>query len=110
MVTASHKGRNGGRGGHSQSRSRPGSRPGSSEPPAIGRCTQRCSYGPMVSPGSRRTITLAGSRLPLPPLSCRPDYDYGLRHSSIARALLRSVPIKIVADWHDTSVAMIERH
>jgi hypothetical protein len=35
---------------------------------------------------------------------------YSLRHSSIARALLRRVPIKLVADWHDTSVAMIERH
>jgi hypothetical protein len=35
---------------------------------------------------------------------------YGLRHSSIARALLRGLPIKVVADWHDTSVAMIEAH
>lgn len=35
---------------------------------------------------------------------------YSLRHSSIVRMLLRNVPIKIVADQHDTSVAMIERH
>jgi integrase len=35
---------------------------------------------------------------------------YALRHSSIARALLRNVPIKIVADWHDTSTGQIERH
>jgi hypothetical protein len=35
---------------------------------------------------------------------------YSLRHSSIVRALLRNVPIKVVADWHDTSTAMIERH
>jgi integrase len=35
---------------------------------------------------------------------------YALRHSSIARALLRGLPIKVVADWHDTSVAMIEAH
>jgi integrase len=35
---------------------------------------------------------------------------YSLRHSSIARALLRNCPIKIVADWHDTSVGQIERH
>jgi predicted NAD-dependent protein-ADP-ribosyltransferase YbiA (DUF1768 family) len=35
---------------------------------------------------------------------------YALRHSSIARALLRGVPIKIVADWHDTSTAIIEKH
>jgi hypothetical protein len=35
---------------------------------------------------------------------------YALRHSSIARALLRNVPIKIAADWHDTSTGQIERH
>ena len=33
---------------------------------------------------------------------------YALRHSSICRALLRNVPIKIVAANHDTSVKMIE--
>jgi hypothetical protein len=33
-----------------------------------------------------------------------------LRHSSIARALLRNVPIKVVADWHNTSTGQIERH
>jgi integrase len=35
---------------------------------------------------------------------------YALRHSSIARALLRGAPIKVVADWHDTSVGQVERH
>ena len=35
---------------------------------------------------------------------------YALRHSSIARALLRGLPVKIVADWHDTSVGQIEAH
>ena len=35
---------------------------------------------------------------------------YSLRHSSIARALLRGLPVKIVADWHDTSVGQIEAH
>jgi hypothetical protein len=35
---------------------------------------------------------------------------YSLRHSSIARALLRGTPIKVVAEWHDTSVPIIERH
>jgi integrase len=34
---------------------------------------------------------------------------YTLRHSSIQRALLRSVPVRVVATQHDTSVAMIER-
>src|SRR5262249_6433622 len=35
---------------------------------------------------------------------------YALRHSSITRALLRGVPVRVVADQHDTSVAMIERN
>ena len=32
-----------------------------------------------------------------------------LRHSSIIRALLAGVPIRVVAVSHDTSVAMLER-
>jgi integrase len=35
---------------------------------------------------------------------------YALRHSSIARMLLRNVPIRLVASLHNTSVAMIEKH
>jgi integrase len=35
---------------------------------------------------------------------------YSLRHSSIARMLLRNVPIRLVASLHNTSVAMIEKH
>jgi integrase len=35
---------------------------------------------------------------------------YALRHSSIARGLLRGLPIKVVADWHDTSTGQIEAH
>jgi integrase len=35
---------------------------------------------------------------------------YSLRHSSIVRMLLRSVPIRLIASLHDTSVAMIEKH
>jgi integrase len=34
---------------------------------------------------------------------------YALRHSSIQRALLKGVPVRLVADLHDTSTAMIER-
>jgi hypothetical protein len=34
---------------------------------------------------------------------------YCLRHSSIVRALLLNVPIRLVASLHNTSVAMIER-
>jgi len=35
---------------------------------------------------------------------------YALRHSSIVRALLRGVPVRVVAVQHDTSVVMIERN
>jgi integrase len=35
---------------------------------------------------------------------------YALRHSSIVRMILANVPIRIVADHHDTSVLMIERN
>ena len=34
---------------------------------------------------------------------------YALRHSSIVRALLANVPIRLVSAMHDTSVVMIER-
>jgi integrase len=35
---------------------------------------------------------------------------YALRHSSIVRALLKNVPIRLVASLHNTSVPMIEKH
>jgi len=35
---------------------------------------------------------------------------YALRHSSIVRQILAGVPIRVVADHHDTSVVMIERN
>jgi hypothetical protein len=35
---------------------------------------------------------------------------YALRHSSIARALLRGLPIAVVSRWHDTSPPIIEAH
>jgi hypothetical protein len=35
---------------------------------------------------------------------------YSLRHASIIRALLANVPVRIVANNHDTSIRMIERH
>ena len=34
---------------------------------------------------------------------------YALRHSSIIRALLAGVPVRVVAAGHDTSVAMLEK-
>jgi integrase len=39
-----------------------------------------------------------------------PVTSYALRHSSIVRALLVNVPVRVVASQHDTSVAMIERN
>ena len=35
---------------------------------------------------------------------------YALRHSSMARQILRNVPVRVVAVMHDTSVAMIEKN
>ena len=35
---------------------------------------------------------------------------YSLRHSSIVRMILANVPIRVVADHHDTSVAQIEKN
>jgi integrase len=35
---------------------------------------------------------------------------YCLRHSSIVRALLVNIPIRLIASLHNTSVAMIEKH
>jgi hypothetical protein len=35
---------------------------------------------------------------------------YALRHSNIVRQLLASVPVRVVAVNHDTSVSMIERN
>jgi integrase len=34
---------------------------------------------------------------------------YALRHSSIQRALLANVPVRLVATGHDTSIAMLEK-
>lgn len=36
--------------------------------------------------------------------------QYCLRHTSITRALLRGVPVSLVASMHDTSPPMIEKH
>jgi hypothetical protein len=33
-----------------------------------------------------------------------------LRHTSIVRAILANVPLRVIAAIHDTSVAMIERN
>ncbi|MBR1226131.1 tyrosine-type recombinase/integrase [Bradyrhizobium sp. AUGA SZCCT0176] len=44
-------------------------------------------------------------------IGCDPDATmYALRHSSIVRMLTASVPIRLVAALHNTSVKMIEKH
>jgi len=35
---------------------------------------------------------------------------YALRHSSVVRMLIKNIPVRVVADLHDTSVAMIEQN
>ena len=35
---------------------------------------------------------------------------YALRHTSIVRAILANVPLRVIAANHDTSVVMIERN
>ena len=35
---------------------------------------------------------------------------YSLRHSSIVRQLLKNVPVRLVAELHNTSIKMIEKH
>ena len=34
---------------------------------------------------------------------------YALRHSSVVRSILAGVPLRVIADLHDTSTATIER-
>jgi integrase len=95
------------------------------------------SKKPVPIPASlARKLAAAGERAPDAPLLTRPngrawDRDgrprpamlfgeiaaacgiectaYSLRHASIVRSLIRGVPIRITAQVHDTSVAMIEK-
>jgi len=112
MVPASHKGRGGGRGGHV----------GVPLTPALAAGLRKAAA---VRPGGAPLLTRADGAAWQPRIADHRDpferaaraaglpkgtTIYSLRHSSIARALLRGAPIKIVADWHDTSTAIIERH
>jgi integrase len=112
MIPASRKGRNGGRGGHvpvplmpalaaklaQVARGRAGSEP----------LLRRSDGKPWVPANNdhREPFEQAARAASLPPGTT----VYGLRHSSVARALLRGTPIKVVSDWHDTSTAMVEAH
>jgi hypothetical protein len=112
MVPASRKGRGGGRGGHV----------GVPLTPALAARLRQAAAGcPTSAPlltradGAAWRPRIADHRLLFERAARAAGLPegttiYALRHSSIARALLRSTPIKIVADWHDTSTAIIERH
>src|SRR6516164_3207416 len=112
MVPASHKGRGGGRGGHVGVPLTPGllarlkaaaaGRPASA--PLLTRA-DGAAWQPRVA-DHRDPFERAARAAGLP----KGTTIYALRHSSIARALLRGLPVKIVADWHDTSVGQIEAH
>lgn len=52
-----------------------------------------------------RPFRIAMAAAGLPPQTV----PYALRHSSVVRALLRGLATRLVADAHDTSVAMLER-
>ena len=112
MVPASHKGRGGGRGGHV----------GVPLTPSLAAGLRKAAAG---RPASAPLLTRADGAAWQPRIADHRDpferaaraaklpagtTIYALRHSSIARALLRGAPIKIVADWHDTSTAIIERY
>jgi len=109
MIPNSRKGRNGGRGGHT----------------AV----------PVTAGFADRLREATAGRAPGEPLFLRRDgrpYDdddhkepfnalaaqagvkdatiYALRHSSIARMLLRCLPIRLVAELHNTSTQIIEAH
>jgi integrase len=112
MVPASHKGRGGGRGGHVPvpltpalaKRLAQAARGRSAGEPLLLRADGK-PWQPRLN-DHRHPFKEAALVAALPAGTT----IYGLRHSSIARMLLRGLPIKLVADTHDTSTAMIERH
>ena len=111
-VPASHKGRGGGRGGHvpipitlslaARLRRAAAGRP--THAPLLVRADGE-AWQPKKA-DHRRPFEEAARAAGLP----ADTTIYSLRHSSIVRALRQNVPIKIVADWHDTSTAIIEKH
>jgi hypothetical protein len=112
MVPASHKGRGGGRGGHVgvpltpslAARLHKAAAGRSASAPLLIRA-DGAAWQPKIA-DHREAFARAAKAAKLPAGTTL----YSLRHSSIARALLRGTPIKVVADWHDTSTAIIERH
>jgi hypothetical protein len=111
-VPASRKGRGGGRGGHiavplapalaARLKAAARGRPASS---ALLLRADGEPWSPSAS-DHRHPFERAATAAGLP----KGTSIYSLRHSSIARALLRGTPIKVVADWHDSSAQMVELH
>ncbi len=70
---------------------------------------------PLLSKPSGESWRHSDNRYPFERAVRRADLNpatvtmYALRHSSIVRQLLGSVPIRVVAANHDTSVTMLER-
>jgi hypothetical protein len=112
MVPGSHKGRGGGKADRTPVPITPGLA-GKLKAAAAG----RPANAPLLlrADGEPWRPKLADHRRPFEQAARAADLPagttiYSLRHSSIARALLRGLPIKVVADWHNTSVGQIEAH
>jgi integrase len=111
-VPASHKGRGGGRGGHVAvplapaltAKLKAAARGRAANAPLLLRDDGE-PWQPDLG-DHRRPFERAAKAAGLPAGST----IYSLRHSSIARMLLRNIPIKICADVHNTSTGQIERH
>jgi hypothetical protein len=109
-IPASKKGRNGGRGGHVvipltqglAARLRKVSAGRGSDAPLL----LKEDGQPWLAGDHKRLFAKAGRATGLPEGSS----IYSLRHSSIARMLLRGLPIRLVASLHDTSTPIIEQH
>jgi integrase len=109
MIPASRKGRNGGRGGHVGIPLRPGLS-ARLRKAAAGRgpdspLLTREDGGAWQAGDHKRLFAKAARAAGLEDATI-----YSLRHSSIARMLLRGLPIRLVSELHDTSSGIIERH
>jgi integrase len=109
MVPASHKGRNDGKGGHV------------GVPLTAGLAARLRNAAAGRAPGEALFLQRDGQpwrdgdhKRPFAKAAAAADVDdatiCSLRHSSIARMLLRGLPIRLVAELHNTSTPIIEAH
>jgi hypothetical protein len=66
----------------------------------------RPGYGRWISSSLRQPFAIVAKAAGCDPKVVTPNC---LRHSSIVRQLINSVPIRVTAAHHDTSIRMIER-